>query len=1077
MKKRSKLEEKSARMPEIRESKWDQIVSTYLEAVQNLGTESAKSHRFSALLNDLFGLETHFIEEYVVGIEKYLKVRQKDQIVGGRVDNLFGSLVIEFERDLAKTKGEAEEQLRKYVAAVWSEEPPGKRRPYLCLATDGVSFVVYSPAIPEPSKGDVEPDEVGLQLIEQVNLTRLEPAEVYFWLDRYFLRQELLSPKTENIVKDFGIKSHAFRVSGQALLSLWGALKDQPEFAVVYQSWEKYLLIVYGSSVADEELFIRHTYLATLAKLMAWCRLTGARTGERDEILSVLEGQFFKKQGIENFLEEDFFSWVTREEAREAGVDSARMLFSLLQNYNLRELCEDVLKSLYQELVDPETRHDLGEYYTPDWLAHRIVRKLLEEKPEATLLDPACGSGTFLYLAIQEKRDRLGDSLDALNHIQGSVVGVDIHPLAVIVAKTNYILALGDLLKKRGRITIPVYLADTMRLPEWRDEPTLWMQLPSYLVKLDDSEIYLPEKLLSQPGLYDQAIEAAREFAVESAGDSPSREQFTNYLQAGGVSVGEDDALTEALFLVSETLRGFVESKRDTIWAFVLKNIYKPLFLRDKFDYVVGNPPWLAYRYAEPEYQKFLKEQITETYRLLTTRGELITHLELASLFLLRTADLYLKGGGTIAFVLPRSLFSADQHGEFRQAKFTKVGLGINEIWDLEGVSPLFNVPSCVLFARKGEHAEIAYPISGEELGGKLERRNTALSDAEEALSIEEVLFFLSRVGKRSFWSTGEAVEAERASYYAEHFRQGATIVPRSLWFVEVATSPLGFDPSLPPLESGRRARRQAKAPYKDLVLEGNVESRFLYATLLSTDLLPFGHLDYRLVVLPIEPFGEGYRLISAEEAREQGFLHLARWLEKAQGEWESRRGDKAGRMTIYERLDRVHGLTRQRPRASYRVLYPKSATYLCAAMVEERPIAFDIDGQHVGTKGFVADYVTYYLETTQKQEAYYLVAVLNAPVIDRLIKPMQARGQWGARDITKKVLEFPIAQFDVPKAEHLELAELGEACTEKVAEWLEAGGPGKVRAIGRLRAMVREMLAEELEQIDQLVEPLLQGD
>ena len=53
-------------------------------------------------------------------------------------------------------------------------------------------------------------------------------------------------------------------------------------------------------------------------------------------------------------------------------------------------------------------------------------------------------------------------------------------------------------------------------------------------------------------------------------------------------------------------------------------------------------------------------------------------------------------------------------------------------------------------------------------------------------------------------------------------------------------------------------------------------------------------------------------------------------------------------------------------------------------------------------------------------------------------------------------------------------LAELGKNCSEKVAEWLEAGGPGKVRSIGKLRSMVREMLGEELGEIDEWVEPLL---
>jgi hypothetical protein len=52
--------------------------------------------------------------------------------------------------------------------------------------------------------------------------------------------------------------------------------------------------------------------------------------------------------------------------------------------------------------------------------------------------------------------------------------------------------------------------------------------------------------------------------------------------------------------------------------------------------------------------------------------------------------------------------------------------------------------------------------------------------------------------------------------------------------------------------------------------------------------------------------------------------------------------------------------------------------------------------------------------------------------------------------------------------------AGLGKACTPKVADWLEAGGPGQVRSIGKLRSIVRQMLAKELSEIDQWVEPLL---
>jgi SAM-dependent methyltransferase len=902
------IKEKRARMPDIREPKWDQIVPAYLESVKSLSSEPAKSQPFLVVLNDLFGLQPGFIEDYVSGIEKYIKVKQKDRILKGKVDDLFGNLVIEFERDLDKKEIEAEEQLRKYVACLWSQETPRQRIPYLCVASDGKVFTVYSPTIEDLAKTDIKPEEVRLELNQHVDLSTLKPQEIYFWLDRYFLRKEILSPKTESIVKDFGIKSHAFRIGGQNLLSLWQNLKARPEFAVIYEGWEKYLRIVYGTSIAEEELFIRHTYLATLAKLMAWSRLTEER-GSLDtaEIASVLEGHFFKDRGIENFLEEDFFSWLARKDAKDDGMEIARKLLSLLQNYNLREISEDVLKGLYQELVDPKARHDLGEYYTPDWLAHRMIQNLLKPKPDSSILDPACGSGTFLYLAIREKRDYLGKSTRTLKHVLSSVAGADIHPLAVIVAKTNYILALGDLLKKRkGKISIPIYLSDTVRLPEREVQPTLWMQVPSYRVNLAGEPIYLPEELISEPSLYDEAIDAAEGYAVQNMGKEITKTQFLNFLRARHSTLAENDALAKALFRISEILKTFIDSNRDTIWAFVLKNIYKPLFLKGKFDIVLGNPPWLSYRYVEQlDYQKFLKEQITQIYGLLSGKGELITHLELGTLFFVRTAHLYLKEPGTIAFVLPRSIFNADQHDTFRKGIFKQVGLSFKESRDLEEVKPLFNVPSRVLFAQKVSGTKASYPIAGQRFSGELQRKNASLCEAQQKLTFEDVWFSLHRKGKRSFWSTQKSAAEEKESHYKRHFHQEGTIFPRASWFVEIKISPLGFDPSLPPLETSVRAKKEAKEAYKGLIMKGNVEDRFIYATLLSTDLLPFGHLDYRLVVLPIEPFGSGYKLIRSDEARKRGFLNFAKWLEKAQDEWEKRRGGKAKQMNIYERLDR----------------------------------------------------------------------------------------------------------------------------------------------------------------------------
>ena len=1096
MNKQSKLTEKATRMPDIRPTQWDEIINKYLADVEPMNSESARSHRFGMLLNQLIGFEPGFIESYVSGVEKYLKVKQKDRILKGKADNLFGNVIIEFEANMPKKLSEAEEQLCRYVAILWSQEHPDSRKPYLGIATDGVRFYTYSPRIADTAK-EVVPEDVHLHLLEKADWTKFQPYEIYFWLDRYFLRKEILHPTSEAIVGDFGVRSHAFQTTTNALLSLWQSVKKQSSFEVIYDSWEKYLRIVYGSQVAGDELFIRHTYLATLAKLMSWMRITDSETLPDDsQIVEMLEGRLFKAQGIENFIEEDFFSWLARDEAVKVGVSVTRWLFSLLQNYNLHELSEDVLKSLYQELVDPETRHDLGEFYTPDWLAHRMVNKLLDINPSGSMLDPACGSGTFLYLAIKEKRDRLGNSQSTLKHILDSVYGVDIHPLAVIVAKTNYILALGELLKKRkGTVTIPVYLADTIKLPELVLKPTFDAkeafvpQLPGYKVELDGHEVHLPQMLLDNLSLYDQAVELTKEYARQNKKKPIAFESFGNFLKAQHFLVSDNAPLTQALFDIAGTLKEFIDKDRDTIWAFVLKNIYKPLFLKGKFDFVIGNPPWIIFnRINEPVYQTFLKRQIVDDYGLIKGRAENISNLEIATLFLVRGADLYLKKNGTIAFVLPRSVFSADQHDNLRKRAFkfaenTIQTLYWHELWDCEDTSPLFNVPSCVVIADKRELPRPSLSTPAEEekkatvgqiLSGKLERKNATLSEAEEILKVEDVEFSLHTRGKRSFWATGVGARQREASFYKEHFARGATILPRSFWFVQVKPSSLGFNPVLPPLETADRAREEAKEAYKNVFFKDTVESRFIYATLLSTDLLPFGHLNYRLLVLPIEAIEDHYRLVNAAEARKSGFLNLARWLENAEQAWNVCRGAKAELMNIYERLDRVHGLTQQNPRARYRIVYNKSGTFLTSAVIENKQIEFKINGQRLGTCGTIADEMTYYYETNDLHEACYLAAIFNTPIINKLIKPMQSRGLWGPRDIHKKVLELPIPQFDEKNKVHQRLAKLGEECTTKVEQWLASGGAGNIKSIGKLRSMVRQMLSQELAEIDELVKKIL---
>lgn len=297
--------------------------------------------------------------------------------------------------------------------------------------------------------------------------------------------------------------------------------------------------------------------------------------------------------------------------------------------------------------------------------------------------------------------------------------------------------------------------------------------------------------------------------------------------------------------------------------------------------------------------------------------------------------------------------------------------------------------------------------------------------------------------------------------------------MPRPFWFVKVEVTPHGFNPELPPIITTDEpdVAGDFKPPYDRIRIKGNVESKFIFATLLSKDLVPFGYTRLRMVVLPVIEEEGKWRIITADEAEGMGYLGLADWLHKVETIWERLRGVKAERMSIYERLDRYKGLTQQSPSVKYRVVYNMSGTYLTAAVVENKPVEFRCGAQRLKVTNIVMDYKTFYYETEETYEAYFLSAILNSSIVNQAIKPIQSRGLYGPRDICKKVMEFPMPRYNLNNEIHRKLAEISKMCEAKVNRWLQEHAGGRLG--WRLRGKIREFLAEEITQIDELVTKL----
>ena len=126
---------------------------------------------------------------------------------------------------------------------------------------------------------------------------------------------------------------------------------------------------------------------------------------------------------------------------------------------------------------------------------------------------------------------------------------------------------------------------------------------------------------------------------------------------------------------------------------------------------------------------------------------------------------------------------------------------------------------------------------------GQLPTKNMTWEKAKLRLASEEETHeLLSETGARS-------------AYYAL-FRQGATLVPRPLWCVDVDDS-IPMNKNVPRLKTSEYAYKATKEEKWKVRLKGPVEREFLFCTVLGEDLLPFMVRRQRLFVLPVVVDGE----------------------------------------------------------------------------------------------------------------------------------------------------------------------------------------------------------------------------
>lgn len=1053
-----------------------QDLEKYYTDLKNANSEGAKKERLMQLLRDLFGDDKEvrgIINEMALGSEKTIRnIPVHNRRKTGAADTQIRSLIIEFEKDMSRTGRHAADQLAEYLVGNWIT---GETYDYTLVATDGLTWVIYGPNAEMLLDYD-KINHADRRLLTEIDRFVVKPDTLLMlptFLDRYLFRITTEKASISSVVRVFGMGSPVFTLAVATLRRYVDQERDRsPSLQVAIREWSRLLQIAYGSYAGDTYSFVVHTYLSMVAKILAYEVLTADSLIDDNELLGILTGSQFDHYNVADFVERDFFGWATDVDHQEIALPVARRIADAMNELTFEDVREDILKGIYQSLIDVETRHGLGEYYTPDWLCERIVRQVTPAKNQV-MLDPACGSGSFIRAYIDYLRmTNEGISVATLAE---ATYGIDVNPLSVQIAKATKLIALGKEVKKEPRpLRLNIFLANALYTPR----ESLEFFTTAFHVNINERKVSMLADMFDDLASYDHVIAVIDDLAETRAGHPPyPKQEFVRYLRAAVKSHAVSDEHADMYYKVFVAIHEAKNANEDSIWKFILQNVYKPLLIRQKFDFVLGNPPWLTYKQVQKgEYQDVIYN-LADRYHAVPDHKKNMPHLELATVFLAHSANYFLNEHGRLAFVMPRAMLSADHNHRLREG--TVSGVRLNSIWDLKGVSSLFPVPSCVLFAERKTKRDDAskgkgdvYPngLPGLEFKGKPKWHNMVWGDVETVINETPRTYYLRRMNSKSALSTS-ATAVDGVNPYKEKFSQGATIVPRTLMFVDVLqgelSSDISRDDALLLVETSQYALREAKSPWKEFNLRGKVPQRRLFHVVLANSLFPYALDNLNLAVLPVElvrvnDTQSKFEMRSAQQLLNSGDLESHKWFSQAETVWEANRTQKSSTRTLQSWVDYQRKLTKQWiDEAAWYVCYNASGTDASACIVRHRhharPIVFD-------AKSYWAKFKT-------EKEALYVAAFLNSPAVNASMKDFQSQGLFGARDIHMTILNIGLEIFDAHNPRHLEIVSLARECALEAKAYLSSVDLSDMTShkLGRVRSEIRKVISHNLERIDRL--------
>ena len=898
---------------------------------------------------------------------------------------------------------------------------------------------------------------------------------LYEWLrDEALVSLDEIRPDREAIAAHFGPDSPWYQRDLAALKTLYESCAGYQTIQIKRQLWHDLLRTALGEIARTPEqmddLFIRHTYLTAVIGMVVQASFgIDIRRMAATSPADLLIGRKFRSAtGLQGVVESDFFAWPTEV----GGLPLLRTLAHRVARFDWRNAPADIAAILYETVISPEVRRQLGEYYTPDWLARVMVRELVTDPLDQRVLDPACGSGTFVAEAVTHFIAAANESglhpKQVLDRLRTSVTGIDVHPVSVHLARAAWALAARPAINAAAEsgfdasLTIPIYLGDALQLRFRTGDMFAEHEVRIQVGDERNTELVFPVSLVERAEDFDTLMGDVAE-AIER-GDDPYIALDDNHI----TEPNERRVLEQTI----GTMRDLHTQGRDHIWAYYTRNLVRPVALsRAKVDVIVGNPPWLIYRNTASTLRTELVRQSKDVYGIWVG-GRHANHQDISSMFFARSADLYLRDGGVIGMVMPHSALQTGQHSKWRtgswQAKSTgrgrgrtmgralAVDFGRKTAWDLEGLKPntFFPVPASVVFAsRIGEN------VNGTPLMGKVERwlgEPGSRVNRDKRISIVDT----SVVGD---------------SPYAGFARNGATIYPRCLYFVQ-ETQNLALIQAGQTITVNPRRGSQDKQPWRSLDLTTitgqTIEKAHYFDVHLGETLVPYATLGPLKAILPvrsgtgevpIDPDGVGGIGVGGLDRRMRD-----RW-RTVSGLWEDNKSP-ANKMNLLAQLDYYGKLSAQLDwrrdpgERSVRIVYGGWGAPTAALLDDDSAIV---------------DYKLFWVACRHVEEANYLLAIINSGALFENVAPLMSKGQFGARDLQKQLWKLPIPEFDPAEELHVAISQAGEAAAAGAGRQLAKLRQERERVTVTIaRRELRKWLRESPEgrTVEEVVGRLLEG-